>query len=333
MRFVLEESSWSWDGQDREGFIERLEQLLDRTDVARERGEAFAASTELLRQQVHGHELSDLLFNTELPLSLPPEVGQRVAALLGSLTLWDEREQWPGLEVRIGGAEPVLSVSGAFAHARTEAGVATACLALPGKVSGPQEVVMDGLPVQVHFVVDEATHRAFFRHALEVERVDERGLEELAEHAFPDLYFCDGVWRGLGEMEGGYARVREALHQVLGVLDDHGAWVFTDESGRLSRNDPAPSDAERQPVTNQLVGRRFQQWGYEVAPEKPNVREDGACRRARERMLGRRTLYCEWHYKFERHTNRLHLHPPVPESGNRVVVAILHGHLPLPGDG
>ena len=37
MRFVLEESSWAWDGQDRDGFIERLEQLLDRTDVARER--------------------------------------------------------------------------------------------------------------------------------------------------------------------------------------------------------------------------------------------------------------------------------------------------------
>ena len=169
-----------------------------------------------------------------------------MAALLGSLTLWDEQEGWPGLEVRIGGAEPVLSVSGAFAHARTSGrghGVPAAARSAARAAGSRDGRAVHAGPLRG----GRGVAPCFFRHVLEVERVDERGLEALAEHAFPDLYFCDGVWRGLGELEGGYARVREALHQVLGVLDDHGAWVFTDETGRLSRSDPAPSGANPSP--------------------------------------------------------------------------------------
>jgi hypothetical protein len=45
-----------------------------------------------------------------------------------------------------------------------------------------------------------------------------------------------------------------------------------------------------------------------------------------------RTLYCEWHYKFEPHINRAHVHPPIPESGGKMIIAIFRDHLPLPGD-
>ena len=204
---------------------------------------SLAASTELLRQQVHGHELSDLLFNAELPLALPPEVGQRVAAPLGSLTLWDEQEGWPGLEVRIGGAEPVLG-RGLLAHARTEAGVATgvpAAARSAARAAGSR----DGRAVHAGPLRGGRGVAPFFRHVLEVERVDERVWKR--SPSTPSRTSAMAVWRGLGELEGGYARVREALHQVLGVLDDHGAWVFTDETGRLSRSDPAPSGANPSP--------------------------------------------------------------------------------------
>jgi ribosomal protein L11 methyltransferase len=204
--------------------------------------------------------------------------------------------------------------------------------ALPGTWDGACEVIVGGVAETVHFVVDEPSHRAFFRDALAVERVDETGLESLAAHAFPDLLFLKGVWKGLRRFEGGYARVREALHDFLGVLDDDGAWVFTDETGRLSREEPEPGSGARVPVTNHLVQSRFTRWGLDVAPEKPDVRADGKCRRERERELNGQTLYCEWHYKVEGHTNRVHLHPPIAASDGKVIVAIFCEHLRLPGD-
>jgi hypothetical protein len=183
---------------------------------------------------------------------------------------------------------------------------------------------------KIHFVVDEQTHRSFFRDALDVERSDEGSLPHLAPHAFPDLYFVEGLWRGLRDFEGGYQRVRAGLYRVLATLDDHGAWVFTDETGRLSRAEPIPSDGRRVPVTDKLIEHRFIGWGLDITPEKPNVRADAACRRARERSVGGQILYCEWHCKLEPNINRIHLHGPVPASSRRLVVAIFASHLPLP---
>lgn len=333
MRFVLEESSWAWDGSEPSAYIERIEQLLDRIDVARDRDEPFSASRELMQQKIFAeHELYALLWDEGSPLRLPVEVLQRVNALFGAIRYWDDEMEWPGFDARIAGRD-VVSPSAVLAHARVREGEATACLPLPGTFEGPCEVVVNGAEAHIHFVVDEASHRAFFRDGLDVERTDAAGLEALAAHAFPDLYFLDGVWDGIRHFEGGYVRVRSDLHRFLAVLDDHGAWVFTDETGRLSRDEREPDKNEQthRAVTDQLIERRFKRWGFEVAPEKPNVKADGDCRRARERGLGGRTLYCEWHYKFERHTNRAHIHRPVPESGGKLIVAIFRDHLPLPG--
>lgn len=332
MRFVLEEASWVWDGVDREAYIERVEQLLDRLDVAGERQEPYVASRELLAQNISAaHTLADLFWNPDSPLELPVEVAQRVTSHFSAMRYWDDEVAWPAIDVSIAGRE-LISPSAALAHARVARGEATACLPLPGSWRGPCEVAVAGLKQMIHFVVDEASHRAFFRDALEVERADEARLEALAPHAFPDLFFFEGVWDGLRHFQGGYARVRRDLHELLAVLDDHGAWVFTDDTGRLSRDEQVPDDVQRQHVSNQLIEQRFKRWGLDIAPEKPDVRDDGRCRRPRERVLDGRTLYCEWHCKLEAHINRVHLHPPVPESGEKLIVAVFRDHLPLPGD-
>ncbi len=177
--------------------------------------------------------------------------------------------------------------------------------------------------------MDEAAHRSFFRE-LATEDAGEAALERLAPHAFPDVFFLDGVWRGLRDFEGGYARVRKKLHGLLAVLDDFGSWIFTDDTGRLSPQEPKSAEHVARPVTNAIVEKRFVGWGFDVAPEKPNVKANAKYRVARERALGARTLYCEWHYKFDGHTNRAHIHAPVEESGKKVIVAIFAQHLPPP---
>lgn len=184
----------------------------------------------------------------------------------------------------------------------------------------------------VHFVVDEPTHRGFFREAVAAQKLDLHAVEALAPHAFPEIHFVDGVWRDARRFDGGYARAREALLGFLAVLDDHGAWVFTDSTGRLSPGEPVSEASKLVAVTRALIERRFHGWGLVVAPENPDVFRDAECRRARTLTLGSQQLYCEWHYKLERNTNRVHIHEPTPASGGKVIVAVYADHLPLPGD-
>lgn len=334
MRFVLEESSWCEGASERLAYIERIEQLLDRLDVARDRGEVFACSGDLLLQQVLPElPLTELLWGADSPLRLPREVRERIDAHFGMMRNWEELEASDGkFEAMICG-KLVNSLSAAFAHSRVRRGQALACLPLPGRYLGPCSVVVDGVDAPVHFVVNANSHRAFFRDALNVERADEAGLEMLAPHAFPDIWFIDGVWDGLRHFEGGYRRVRDELHHFLGVLDDHGHWIFSDTTGRLSPKEPSPPDGSApKGVTNGLIEKRFHGFGLIVTPENAEVYEKERYRKPRERMLGNRLLYCEWHYKIDPHTNRVHIHAPIPESGDKVIVAIFRQHLVLPGD-
>jgi hypothetical protein len=333
MRFVLEESSWAWDGATREEYIERIEQLLDRLDVARERREPFTACRELLKQLIFcDYTLTNLLWDVDSPLDLPSNVSQRIDTLLYDLIYWDDEGEWPEtLDVEINGS-PVFSPSAALAYTRVQRKQATACVPLPGRWAGPLEVKTQVGTETIHFVVDELSHRRFFRDALDVERVDEKNLAQMAPHAFPDLCFLKSAWGELNSFQGGYRRVKERLLGFFVVLDDHGAWVFKDDTGRLSPKDRIPSDEQKVSVTNQLIQDRFVGWGIRIAPEKPNIYTTPHLRRARERTLKDKTLYCEWHYKVEDHINRVHIHPPHVASSNKVIVAIFADHLPLPGD-
>lgn len=324
MHFVLEESSWTWDGQEQDAFVERIERLLDRLDVARERGEDFAACRALFEQKVHGQDLGEILWGA----GIAPEVQQRITAHFNMMRYWDDEEDFSGFEARIVDAE-LFSPSAVYVHARAGQGQLIACLPLPGTWSGPCTVVVADRAELLHFVTDEATHRGFFRSAI-AEKKDVQTAEALAGHAFPDTFFIEGVWREVRDFDGGYHRAREPLLRFLGVFDDHATWVFTDETGRLTQGEP--DLGKKIGISNEVIEKRFLAWGFDVVPEKPNVYSDPTCRRPRERTLKGRVLYCEHHYKMHDNRNRIHVHRPVAESGWKPIVAIFHGHLPLPGD-
>lgn len=331
MDFVIEESSWAWDGSEPAAYLERVESLLDRLDVARERGEVFMASGELLAQRLVGERsLADLLWGEDEAIGLSHDLRERLTVLLGPLLFWDEDGVYPGLDVEIEGVE-VFSPSAAYAHARVGAGDATACLPLPGIWRGPQAVFVDGRGESVHFVTDEATHRGFFRGQIAARKV-EGAVEPLAPHAFPDTYFVDGVWRGLRDFEGGYTRVRDDLLSFLECFDDNAGWIYSDITGRLTRDEMAPPQGAPQAISNKILEDRFAALGLLVSPEAGDVHKNERSRMARERTIGGRVLYCEWHLKIERHINRVHFHAPVAESDWRPIVAIFHRHLYLPGD-
>jgi hypothetical protein len=152
----------------------------------------------------------------------------------------------------------------------------------------------------------------------------------LAARAYPELHFFGKVLHQAGDFVGGYHANAPDLKRHLTVLNDYGHWAFTAAPPAQDPTDP-PGTAGNQPP-DQLVQIRFARKQVDIAPEHANVNSNKTCREAREVTLGGRVLYCEWHCKLQGHQNRIHVHRPVTESNNKLVVAIFAQHLPLPGD-
>lgn len=332
MAFVVDGAEWRFDAWDEAEVEARLGRLAQRAFVARERGEPVWVGDDLQTRPVLGERDLWSLWAPDSPVRLSRELQEELVAVLAIAGRYLDEEPWPeGMEetaVGIDGEARLENPDVAWAHHRVRAGRATACLGLRGQGARPTETALG--QALVHWVVDEVGHRRFFRDAIDLERDVEETLERLAPHAFPDLCFLPGAWRGLTRLEGGYLHARRELRQHLAVYDDHGRWAFTAPPPLETEEDPRPA-TEGSPG-QRLIERRFALRGVEVAPEKPNVATDRRCREAREKPLAGRVLYLEWHGKLEPFRNRVHLHPPVPESGGRVVIGIFAAHLPLPGD-
>ncbi len=331
MAFVVDGSEWRFDDWSAEAIDEALGRLFERIHVARSRGERVWIGDDLQNRPVLGTLSVWELWSPDCPVRLPMELYQELAAALGTTNRYLDENDWPpGIEdtqVRIG-PEPVAeNPDVGWAHHNARAGRAVACLGL--RRSGVFPTRSAGGAADVHWVIDEQGHREFFRAAIAVEHDNEETIQRLAPHAYPDVFFLEQAWRGLSDFKGGYAAVRRELQRHLAVYDDHGWWIFTapppSETEEDSRQAPGQTPDQR------LIGRRFELRGLAVAPEKPDVASDRTSRQARERQLKGATLYCHWHGKIEPHINRIHIHPPVPESDEKLIVAIFHAHLPLPG--
>lgn len=332
MSFVIDGSEWAFDGWSADDIDQALGHLSERVDVARSRGENVWIGDDLQSRSVLGPLDVWSLWSEESPLHLPVELGRELAAMLRPLGGYLDEEPWPdGMEftrVAIGDDLPVENEDVAWAHHHVRGDRAVACLGLRRR--GVFKTTTDAGSAQVHWVVDEAEHRAFYRAAIDVERDSEQTLERLSSHAFPDLCFVAGIWRELSAFAGGYTRVRKDLRRILAVLDDVGKWAFTEPPPKLQPTDELPRESGE--PGRLLIQQRFQAVGLDVAPEKASVARTSRFSAPRERVVDGRTLYCEWHVKIAPHINRVHIHPPVPESDERLVVAIFHAHLPLPGD-
>ena len=169
----------------------------------------------------------------------------------------------------------------------------------------------------------------FWRDAIVVEGDDEESLRRLTSHAYPSLYFFENVLRDVRSFSGGYLSIRGAVQSFLATLNDNARWIFMHPPPALNEADTTNPNVGALP-SNDLIQRRFGAVGLTVAPEKPNVFRDARCRSAREIKIKDETLYCEWHWKVELHRNRVHIHRPTGSSGDKVIVAIICEHLPLP---
>jgi hypothetical protein len=293
--------------------MDEVEELIDRAlafvDVSRMRGEEVFIGDDFQIRPMYGTLALWDLFAEDAPIQLSGEIRQELSAWLNRATLYIDCDDWPvgADDIRISIADEACVTLGATAQLLTKTAAG---------------------PVTLHFVGDEAGRKQFWRAAILLEGDNKESLIRNAPHAYPDLCFIDGVLENADELSGGYSASRHLVQSALAVLDDWGHWVFTFPPPAITPHEGA-SDTGASP-NNQLIEKRFLGLGLTAAPEKPNVRGHRVSREARETVLGKRVLYCEWHVKLELHKNRVHVHAPVPESRNKVVVGMIDEHLPLP---
>ena len=327
----MDSAEWSFDGWPEGKVADAIEHLINCVWTARDRDEVVWIGDDLQTRSVLEDWNLWSLFSPDAPIRLSPELRQELAAWLGSAPHYLDEERWPtGMEetfIKVDQNLPEENSDQAWAHHHVRSGRPVACLSL--RRSGPHTTASALGSATVHWIVDESTHRAFWRDAIEVERGGTEALERLSPHAFPDLHFHTAVWQGLNSFAGGYLAVRRELQRYLTVLDQHGVWAFTFPPPALALGEAAGSDPSVLP-SNQIVERRFHGLNLDISPENSNVHADSGCRRAREITIGTQTLYCEWHGKLERHRNRIYMHPPVPASKGKVIIAIFTDHLALP---
>ncbi|MGN2245640.1 hypothetical protein ACFWZ3_02995 [Frateuria sp. GZRR35] len=327
MAFVVDGSEWEVNRfASPTAFVEALDALVGRVNVALDRDEVVWIGDELQSKVIL--DGCDLWSLREAGLNLPGELLQELGVWLGRARYYLDEDEWPAgfesFEVSVGG-EAIESSDVSWAHHCVLAQRPVACLGL--QRNGVLRTKSATGEAYVRWVRDEPGHVGFWRDVIASD--DNAGqLEALAQNAFPDLYFVQNVWRGIGDFNGGYRAVSTKLRRALSILNDYGVWVFTASPPNLH---PAePSGVERGAPTKLLIQQRFAGLGLTVSPEAIEVRHDGTCRRAREVVVGGRTLYCEWHEKFELHQNRIYFHPPVAQSGNKTVIGFFTHHLPLP---
>ncbi|MEE7463113.1 hypothetical protein MFUR16E_18615 [Methylobacterium fujisawaense] len=331
MSFVVNGADWRFDKATADEIQRTIERFLAFVDEAMELGQIVSIGDEFQTMPMRGElALWDLL-GPNADVTMPGELRQEMAAWLGRARLYLDEDEWPaGFDntmVAIGEAAAISNPDVAWVHHKIRAAIPSACITL-GSAHVLETVTAEG-SASVHFLCDGRSRREFWREAIIIEGDNAASLQRHAERAYPDLHFAEGALDGLSNLSGGYLAARHEVRKTFAALDDGGAWAFTCPPPAKTQGEAPPPDPEARP-TNQLIQTRFAGLGLDVAPEKPNVGSNRDCRIARETTIGNRTLYCHWHVRLEPHRNRIHIHEPVPENGDRLVVGMIAEHLPLP---
>ena len=323
-RFVLDEFSWAGAArtESAEVLTDAIGDLLERLDVARDRGEGVVKHTDYYQTDlVDGVQLYSLLFEPGCPVRLDRDLLVRLTLALDRTNEFDD-STLTEYDAAIDGT--VRFAPGlAWAHASCREGRYVAAFPLPlgeGPVGQVAVTVADAVQ-EIFFVAEESQHVDFFRSVITLENADGARFERLARSAFPALEWADGIWRGLQEFSRPYIEVREELVRCLGGLSDHGAACFD----HFRAGDP-----------RQLAGFLSARVGAEVSDENGATKRHAPSRRDRTRRHRGIDKVFWWHVKLRPNVDRIHFlyEPPsagLAGSGNsRIVVGLFRDHCVLP---
>lgn len=319
VRFVLDESSWaSATEAGADALTHAVDQLLERLDVARERGEGVAKHMDYYETELgHGVQLFSVLFEDDYPVKFDRDDVERLRLALDRVIEFDDSELVE-YDAEIEGS--VRFAPGVvWSHACCSQQCQIAVLPLPlGKVPhGRVPVTVAGDTIDIAFVTEEAQHVEFFRSVIELENADEMMFERVAPSAFPALEWADNVWQGLGDFSRPYIAIRRELIRGLGGLNDHGAICFHQFLG-----------GDQSQLPNVLSAKI----GCETSDENGRTKAYRPSQLDRTRRhLGTDKVFW-WHVKLRRPADRIYFLYESPPTGShplehgRIVVGLFKDH-------
>jgi hypothetical protein len=288
---------------------ELLDSLSDRIASANSRNELLSAHESLYElPRVADKTLANVLFDRS---DISTTVRLRAQKLIDRIPTFPDGD----LPLEVAWAGQIwLAPTTSWVCQRRQNGDSAACVtAITAGRRLQTSVSAAGLVSPVWFISDEQSHVDYFRHLATQPHCHENDFAALAPHAFPNLVFVDGVFRGLRDLSCPFAHRRDDVVRTLGALSDYSEIIFA-------------SHKEKD------IAGQLRALGIDASTETRETLEDAKCRTARERRFGSQVLLFDWHAKFEPQVDRLHFCPPMPSSGNKPIIGIIHRHLPLPGD-
>ena len=323
-RFVLDEFSWAGAAraESAEVLTDAIGHLLERLDVARDRGEGVVKHTDYYWTDLgDGVQLYSLLFEPGCPVRLDRDFLERLALALDRTNEFDDSTltEYDGAIDGTVRFAPGL----AWAHVSCREGHHVAAFPLPlgeGPV-GQVTVTVGDVVQEIFFVAEESQHVEFFRSVITLENTGEAGFERLARSAFPALEWADGIWRGLRDFSRPYIEVREELVRCLGGLSDHGAACFDN----FRAGDP-----------QQLATFLSARVGARTSDENGATKRHAPSRQDRTRRHRSIDKTFWWHVKLRPDVDRIHFLYEPPSTGpagsstSRIVVGLFKDHCVLP---
>lgn len=324
-RFVLDESSWAGAARTRpsEVLSSAIERLVERLDVARDRGEGVVKHADFYWIDLgDGVQLFSLLLDRGCSVHIDHDLAQGMYLALDRANDFDD-SRLTDCDAAIDGTTR-FAPGVVWAHTSCLEGCQVAVLPLPiGGESpvGKVPVTVSDATLEIFFVAGESQHVDFFRSVIILENADEAKFESLAGSAFPALDWADNVWRGLRDFSCPFLDVRGELVRYLGGLSDHGAACFRE----LRAGDP-----------RKLMLELSARVGAQVSDENGATKRHPQSRRARTRRHGGVDKVFWWHVKLRRHVDRIYFlweEPSASVTGrseSRIVVGLFKDHCVLP---
>ena len=134
MAFVVDGAEWDFNGWTTEEVVGAIEALIARVWTARDRDEVVWIGDDLQTRPVLSDRDLWSLLSPDAPIMLPSELGQELAAWLGSAPRYLDEEPWPDwvLEtlIQVNVLPAQLNSDQAWAHHHVRMGRSVACLGI-----------------------------------------------------------------------------------------------------------------------------------------------------------------------------------------------------------
>jgi hypothetical protein len=312
MRFVIDETSWRFDGLEKNSCIESLETILDLLDEAYEQGHLGCYSEELFETIVWQDKTFYELYEPGSSIAIPWDVRERIASMFARIPKWQELGLCePGdFDVQISYGAKEFAPSIAWAHAQTlrNKASAVACLIFPAvRPTGNHAVTVNNQTENLWFVGDFQSYRDFFRWLITDTTKNPNEMERFAASAFPSIDFIPNCFDGIKSMSKPYRELAGPLTRHLSVLSDHGKRIFS-----ASWID-APA--------------KFGSLGINLTDENGNTKSNKDARRERTLNVEGEDITFWWHSKLEPDRDRIHFSPDKIAKGGLLIVGIFCRHL------